>query len=357
MCVKHNLRAVSIRVLLVLVASLGWSSTLAHDFHDGKSPRGAEASTAVQPSVGIRALIREFRRTGNDRNLDAAWNRLQPMLPDSTQDASVLVDAAIVAQSRHDFDTALELLDRALDIQPGFAQGWLVRASVELVRGNPDRAKAACARLRNVPAFIAVTCHARVGIARGEQASELKKLAAVLAAVDTTSADPEALAWSLSVAGDAAAASKPERAIAYYERSLENAESTQVRAALVDVLLATGRAASARSALESGHDALPLALRRLIVAVRLGEADSVAGKVALMDCEFRHWIAHRDWAHAREMARFYIDVLDRPELAQRLVCVNLGLQREPEDLALARRVDECSSNAGVFLHPSAFAVR
>ena len=43
------------------------------------------------------------------------------------------------------------------------------------------------------------------------------------------------------------------------------------------------------------------------------------------------------------MTRFYIDVLDRPDIAKRLARINLGLQREPEDLLLARRVDECLS--------------
>jgi hypothetical protein len=49
------------------------------------------------------------------------------------------------------------------------------------------------------------------------------------------------------------------------------------------------------------------------------------------------WIARDDWLHAREMARFYFDVVDRPELARHLASINVSLQREPEDLRLEER--------------------
>ena len=329
-------------VALALTALLASSPALTHDVHDHESTQRTADVAAAYSSADVHALIRAFRRTGDDDNLDAAWSRLQPLLAQDVQDVSVLIDAATVAQSRHDFETALALIDRALVIQPGFDQAWLLRASIQLVRGNPEQAESACDRLRSVPTLVAVTCRARTAIARGEHAHVLKTLMAILASVDRASADPEALAWVLSVAGDAAAAD-PESAIDYYEQSLELVENAQVRAALVDVLLSIDRVAAARGVLKSGHHALPLTVRRLIVAVRMGEADAIADEIARTDHRFRHWIANRDWAHAREMARFYIDVLDRPALARRLARINLSLQREPEDLLLAHRVGECSS--------------
>ncbi len=341
MSVKPRFHSRTIGALLLLSASLTWLSTLAHSVDGGEQPHRSAGLTDGHPSDDVRALIRAFRQTGDDRNLETAWNRLRPVLEHGTQDVFILIDAATVAQARHDFDAALALIDRALIIQPGLDQAWLLRASIELVRGNPDEAEAACDRLRSVPTFIAVTCRARVAIARGGQTNTPKMLEAVLATIHKESANPEALAWTLSVAGDAAA--DPEAAIAYYEKSLEIVESTQVRAALVDVLLASGRVTTARAVLESGHDALPLAVRRLIVAVRMGDTDTVREEIARTDHEFRHWIAEQDWAHAREMARFYIDVLDQPDVAKRLARINLRFQREPEDLLLARRVEECSS--------------
>ena len=49
------------------------------------------------------------------------------------------------------------------------------------------------------------------------------------------------------------------------------------------------------------------------------------------------WIAAEDWLHAREMARFYLDVVERPALARQLAEVNIKLQREPEDIRLFER--------------------
>jgi len=53
--------------------------------------------------------------------------------------------------------------------------------------------------------------------------------------------------------------------------------------------------------------------------------------------EFEAWISNEDWLHAREMTRFFVDVVDRPDLARRLALINIGLQREPEDLRLETR--------------------
>ncbi len=328
MSTTHRIRRSPVLLLLSLAASLACSTTRAHDVHD-------EEHHGVATTDEVRSLIRAFRETGDDRHLDAAWHQVQPLIQDGTADASTLVDAATIAQARHDFDSALAMIDRALVVQPGFDQAWLLRASVQLVRGKPDEAAAACAQLRNTSLLIAATCRARVAIGRGEPAQARQTLSAMLAVIDTQSLAPETLAWTLSVAGDAAA--DPEEAIDLYQRSLDLVESTQVRAALVDVLLATDQTDDARFVLNQGHDALPLAVRRLIVAVRSGERDHVATEIARMDHRFRHWIQDEDWAHAREMARFYIDVIGDRTLARRLARINLDLQREPEDLLLAHR--------------------
>ena len=114
-------------------------------------------------------------------------------------------------------------------------------------------------------------------------------------------------------------------------------ESTQVRAALVDVLLTSEKLKQAADVLNAGSGALPLDVRRLIVARRTGRENAVRAEIAAADREFRHWIADEDWLHAREMARFYLDVLERPALARRLAALNASLQHEPEDLLLSRR--------------------
>lgn len=293
---------------------------------------------SVEPaSAGITDLLTAFRRTGDDRYLDTAWARLEPVIAAGAASPDRLLDAALVAQARHDFEYALELTRLALAQVPGSDQGWLLLASIHLVRGEAEAAADACRQLRNQEPLVTITCSARVALARNETDRARQRLGAVLDVIDADAVSAEVLAWSLSVAGDLSATTFPDDAISYYRRSLQIAERTQVRAALTDVLLGEDRLAEAREAVDAGAAALPLVVRRLVIARRMGMLDSVAETVELTDRRFRGWIAARDWLHAREMARFYLDVMPRPELARQLADINLSLQREPEDLRLARR--------------------
>ncbi len=358
----------SISPSILLITLICCSNGSAHEVPHNERTEATEASAQVD---GIRDLVRMFRQTGDDRLLDRAWSLAEPQL--ETTKPAALIDAAVVAQARHDFDTALQLIDRTLDVRANYDQAWLLRASIQLVRGNVDEAAHACRELRHSPLLITATCAARVSIARGDNTRALRTVTAVLSVIDSAidNASDEAIgtprpapgpyAWALSVAGDAAAPIDAERAIDFYTRSLAIVESTQVRSALIDVLLAANRIeAAARVLPENASHALALNVRRMIVERRLGQTsarrshgsvghnhdanhigDSSESQshddILVADHQFRHWIANGDWVHAREMARFYLDVLDRPQLARRLAQTNLSLQREREDLLLAKR--------------------
>ncbi|MEM7500863.1 MAG: hypothetical protein AAF417_02415 [Pseudomonadota bacterium] len=330
----------------LLVALMGCSYANAHKVHHHPAVP-AEASSADE---SVRDLIRVFRQTGDDRLLDRAWTLAEPAL--ESANTTALIDAAVVAQARHDFDGALQLLDRAHEIQPNLDQAWLLKASVHLVRGKTDDAAHACRELNHSPLLVTTTCSARVAIARGDDANALRKLTAVLAAIDETRAEPDPYAWALSAAGDAATSSDAAHAIAFYRRSLSIVDNAQVRAALIDVLLAGNQIQAAAAALPKQRShSLALNVRRMIVGQRLEQARHRQGAshspidhagehdrdIEAADHRFRHWIADGDWTHAREMARFYLDVLERPALAQTIAQTNLSLQREREDLLLAQR--------------------
>lgn len=338
-------------VLLVCLVTAPWSlpgETHEALHHEGPIP--AETTDRQEQAGDVRGLIRTFRQTGDDRQLDRAWVTLEPRLETATVDT--LLDAAVVAQSRHDFDLALELIDRALATRRSNDQAWLLRAAIQLVRGDVEDAAHACRELRSSALLVTVTCRARVHTARGDNVRALQVLSAVLSAVDASGATGESYAWALSAAGDAAAPVDARRAIRLYEQSLAIVDSTQVRAALVDVLLAENRLEDAYRVLPAATRALALQVRRMIVSRRLAEtgdhldpARESEHAVAAADHRFRHWIADEDWVHAREMARFYLDVVDEPKLARRLAQMNLSLQREPEDVLLAQRTGVLSHAA------------
>ena len=322
----------------LLATLLVCNTTLAHEVpHDDHEAAAlADHPAADSSDTDIRELLLAFRRSGDDHHLEHAWALLEPALSNDGNNPDPLVEAAMVAQSRHQFELALTLVERALSMVDNHDQAWMLGAAIHLVRGNADQAEHFCRQLRYVPLLVNVTCRARASVARGNHEEALGILTALLDSPAADALNPDWLAWSLSVAGDAAAPLDAQQAESLYTQSLEAAESTQVRAALVDTLLADDRPGDAARVLDAGADALPLEIRRMIVDKRLGR-DSAATRIADVDHEFRHWIGEGDWLHAREMARFYLDVLEQPDLARRLAEINLTLQREPEDLLLASR--------------------
>ncbi len=331
------------RVLLIAVVALSVCvPSFAHDplrdeqeynhgEHRGESERSTELAEA-------RALIVSFRETGDDRRLDEAWTLLESAIESETRDPETLIAAAFVAQSRHEFTHALQLIRKALAINRNNDEGWLLLASIHLVRGDTEPAATACGQLRNVPPLVLLTCKARVALVNGNHRIALARLKGVLNAADSQRLPEDLLAWSYSVAGDlAVAAGKPQQAVELFQRSLGLAERTQVRAALVDVLLSAADYEDAWQALDAGAPALPSLVRRLIVAKRLNRMHDLQRVLSTVQREFEAWISNEDWLHAREMTRFFIDVVDQPDLARRLALINISLQREPEDLRLETR--------------------
>ncbi len=302
-----------------------------HSEHHGNSQHRTTRSD-------VRALVVIFRKTGDDQYLDDAWALLEPALAAASPDPETLIAASFVAQSRHEFEYAVQLVTQALAINGNNDEGWLLLASIQLVRGETESAAVACRHLRNVPPLVLLTCKARVALATDDQQIAFRHLSSVLKVTDAQRLPPEMLAWSNSVAGDLAVATgETEQAITLYRRSLILAERTQVRAALVDVLLSGAKYEAAWQTLQDGSLALPLLVRRLIVAKHLGRLHELQPMLSKVQQEFAVWIAEEDWLHAREMARFYIDVLDQPDIARRLVLINFNLQKEPEDQRLESR--------------------
>ncbi len=312
-----------------------------HDQHDQHGDVAVEhllAASNRTDLAAVRTLILSFRETGDDRWLDHAWSLLEPAIESGSVNPETLITAAFVAQSRHEFAYALELIRKALAINNINNEAWLLLASIRLVRGESDAAAEACRRLHKVPPLILLTCKARVALAGGDQREALTRMLSVLNAVDGQHLPADLLAWSYSVVGDlAAAANERPQAVNLYRRSLALAERTQVRAALVDVLLSEAQYEEAGWALDAGAPAMPLVIRRLIVAKRLNRMGDFEPLLAKVRNEFDAWRSRGDWLHAREMTRFYLDVAERPAIARQLSLINISLQQEPEDLRLERR--------------------
>lgn len=247
-----------------------------------------------------------------------------------------LLDKAMAAQAHHDFSGALSFVNAALAAAPYDDRAWLLRASLHLIRGEIDEAAASCRGLRRSSPLIVVTCHANVARSTGEVESIRHKLDRLIEINDSRRIEPQTFAWSLGVAGDlAVAAGEPDRAAQYFRRSLDFVDNPQVRASLVEIFIAQDRLSDAQRLLDEGESSLTLVVQELIIRKSLN--DDIEADIARLDRRFRYWIGHDDYEHAREMARFYLDVVGDVVQAHALAQINANLQHEPEDHWLAYR--------------------
>ncbi|MEO1575268.1 MAG: hypothetical protein AAFU65_09955 [Pseudomonadota bacterium] len=254
---------------------------------------------------------------------------------------ATLLERAVAAQAHHEFDKALALVERALRADPADDAARLHAMALHLIQGNADGAEAACNGLRAVPPVVMATCHARVAHARGEVSVARARLERLLAVSPANGLDAALYAWTLSVAGDLAladgdAASARDR----YHRSLVASDNAQVRASLVERLIESGDWAAAKSLVSDGARSLTLTVQQLIIDRALG-LDTRDREQRVL-ATFERWELIGDYEHAREMARFYLDVRDDPERALALARINARLQKEPEDGLLLERARAAS---------------
>ena len=62
-------------------------------------------------------------------------------------DVNILMKLAVDAMSREDYDTALTLLDKTVEVAPDFAEGWNKRATVLYLTGQLERSEADVAKV------------------------------------------------------------------------------------------------------------------------------------------------------------------------------------------------------------------
>ena len=291
------------------------------------------------------------RAEGDPRYTGYAEAALSPWIRLESPPTEILVLRAIIHQSRHAFDAAIEDLDRVLAERPGHAQARLSQAFILQAQGRLAEAGEHCRQLPDtIGRLIVATCNARVASLTGDAAGALASLETAVAGAGT--ADDGLRLWALTnlaeVAerlGDRQTAERRFREALALDR-----RDTYLLGAYADFLLDTGRPADARRLLadETRNDGL---LLRLAIAEKaLGDARYEAHAAALAD-RFEAGRRRGDLRHLREEARFELQVRDDPAAALELALENWRTQREPADLRLvleaASAADAPNRAAGV----------
>lgn len=271
--------------------------------------------------------------TSDPRFVSYAYSTLTPWLRREDPPAAALVLAATALQSTHRFAEALSMLDRALAIEPDDGQAWLTKATVLQVQGKFTAAREACRRvLRTADRLVALTCLLSVDSRSGRLASSYVALQRILEV--SPGSDENVRAWTLGQLGDMAERlDDPKAAEQYFKAAMRTAPAdVYLKAAHADVLLRLGRAREVTQLLKDyeSHDAL---LLRLAIAGRKVDTPDAKGWIESYDAR-RRATRPDDNPHAREHARFMLEVRDQPREALELARQSWQVQREPADVRL-----------------------
>ncbi|WIT14364.1 hypothetical protein PFX98_12280 [Paucibacter sediminis] len=310
---------------------------------------------ALPQALGLaQAALQRARQEGDPRELGRAQALLAPWWHLPAPPPAVRLLRASMLQTQHRFDAALQDLDALLAGASTplalRAQAELTRAALLQLRGRWPEARSACTRLAGLSYAAlgaAVQVHGRVCLAELDSLQGRNESAA--AALAQLARYPQApTAWILLLRAELAERRGLAEAEALYRQALQAEPSIYTRAALADWLLARRRWAEA-AALVLAHQSnqaeqaelvrLPDALLlRLAIAWRAGGDARASEAAAQLQERFEAAALRGDGsAHARERARYALDVRPDAGAALQQAIANWALQREPADAWLLWR--------------------
>jgi tetratricopeptide (TPR) repeat protein len=293
----------------------------------------AHPDDPVAAKRAARALIDEGRNAGDSRLVGAALGVLRPFL--GAPDAETLTLAASARQYQHDFPGALDLLDRALALSPRDASALSARATVNLVLGRLRTADRDCRQLFAAQRpDLGFLCQSTARTLTAEAPAVYARLEGVLSGTDLL--DVSLRGYALGLMGEIAALQgRPDQARAHLAAALaEDPQALRLRMMLADLMLADGDAAAALALLDGAADVDGVLLRRAIAAGRLGRPAPRDAARTELSRRVRQNLALGLTAHAREEARFHLEVERDPARALDRARLNWQLQREIEDAQL-----------------------
>jgi len=281
-------------------------------------------------SKDIDRLIRQYSLSGDDHLIEEGWT-LWRASPAKTPEA--LLQGAWLAQAEHQFDEARALIAQALALSPNNPQAWLLEASIALIQGDRQAARQACRQVaHNVSPIVSITCNARLA----NNAKDIQKSYNTLTQLSSLSMGEDIKPWVYSTTADLAKSlGNLKEAEHWYFRAIQLFPSVQNRAAYLDILLDKKKYQKVITLVSMTEPTPALSLRRLMAKKALGH--DIEQNIHEIDHVFKHWIDEKDFKHAREMALFYLDIVNDVKLAHSLARENFAIQKETEDRNLLER--------------------
>ncbi|WP_317203747.1 hypothetical protein [Janthinobacterium sp.] len=280
--------------------------------------------------------IAAARGESDPRYLGYAQAALAPWWSLPAPPPAVRLLRATVLQSLHQFDAALRDLDAVLAAQPGNAQAWLTRATVQTVRGDYAGATAACARLSALAdELVSTACLCAVAAVTGRAAKAEALLELTLRR--GAGAPAEIRLWVLTqLAEMAARRGDAANAAARFELTLAlDGRDSYLLGAYADFLLEQGRGADALRLLRGQGRVDALLLRQALALRQEGAAGpALAAAAAELGARFAAAAQRGDSVHRREQARFELHLRRDARAALALAQSNWAVQKEPADMRI-----------------------
>ncbi|MGH6609675.1 MAG: tetratricopeptide repeat protein, partial [Burkholderiaceae bacterium] len=301
-----------------------------------------KASVEDPPAQHIdlaRRLIQAGRASGDPRTLGYAEAHLASVPDSGAIGVEALVLRATIEQSRHRFDAARALLDRAIEQTPSHVQARLTRATIGHVRGDLAAAREDCDALREPAPGVAVICRAINDSLSGNNAQALRVLESVT--------DPSLRGWALSLAGEIHEQQGAlDAAVRAYNASLALDSDLYTSLSLADALITQQRWPQAEALLLPLPPTDAVLLRRWIVA--RGQKRDAAALESQLAARFSEAQARGELLHAREAALFALERGDGAQ-ALKLARQNWNDQREPADLRILARAARAASDSSALV--------
>jgi tetratricopeptide (TPR) repeat protein len=305
-----------------------------------KSQADDSPNDPARVAAFARLAVALGRREDDGRLFTMAAAALEPWRTASDVPADLLVVRATMRQFGHDFEPALTDLDRAIEARPRDAQALLSRAFVLAVLGRHQQAYESCHQLPlRTPLLLRVTCLARAASLAGRAAPALARLRSALDLPGEANSGQRR--FGLVVAADIAARlGETAMAEAMLQEALKiEPRDVFLRAAYAELLIERGRLVEARDLIGEAPTNVHLLLLRALASGGPGD-EAGAAAIAQLRSELERDRASRTVFHAREHARFALDVLHEPALALDLALANWRLQKEPIDALVLLRSAE-----------------
>ncbi len=279
--------------------------------------------------AAARATINAGRDAGDSRMVGASLGILRPFL--ATPDSETLYLAATARQYQHDFPGALKLLDQALERDPGDVNARLTRATIQTVEGRFTTAEAECRALNAAPG-VAFLCQATALLMTAEAPALEQRLTLILQQPGLM--DPGLQPWAIGLLGELAQLNNENpKARDYFQQVLAaSPKSLRDRLILADLMLQDGLADQVAPLLKDAPATDGVLIRRVLAAMSLN-TDSTTDREDLAK-RFQLNLDLGLTAHAREEARYFLEIARDPALALHRAQVNWAMQHEFEDAQL-----------------------